>query len=295
MSGVTIRGRLRPRMVQVIPARTSMLRSLGSTAALAAVVTFAVAGCGSGGEKAASRRASTTTSTTAATQAQPATGATSPKAAVTAVLAAEQRRDHDTSFALLSAKGREEYPDAESWARRRSQVPEITGFRVDKVDGSVVLVTVDHTPGLDPFVGLSTAHDTQKWTARRDRGSWFVDPEPAITLEVPDDAPAAPAAAAWTKAVQRCDEPAAIKLQVEPTLLGASTGESNLCGSSDAVSTTPPAALPATLDSSALVAQYGEASLTWARVVGVRVGDIALSVMLAPIGERWLVVGVVDA
>ena len=52
------------------------------------------------------------------------------EAAVKALLDAEQRGDHDASFQLLSSAALNDYPDAEAWTRRRTELPEITSFTI---------------------------------------------------------------------------------------------------------------------------------------------------------------------
>jgi hypothetical protein len=229
--------------------------------------------------------------------AQPAGGRTpadSPEAAVTALLDAEVRSDHDASFHLLSSAALMTYPDAESWFRRRTQLPEITGFRVTGVEGDVVVVTAEHDPGLDAFVGLRAATDTQRWQTVPEGDGWLVDAEPEITFDLPDDGPAADVAIDWASAAQACDESAALALQVEPALLGFASGIATLCGSTDAVVAAPVTNIRPGPSSADLVAQYGDAAFTWARAVHIDVGAVGLAVLLAPIGDDWRVVGVVD-
>src|SRR5262249_35591152 len=96
-----------------------------------------------------------------------------PDAAVRALLEAEQRGDHDASFHLLSSMALKTYPDAESWEKHRVQVPEITAFTINSAQNGVVTTTVSHSPGLDPFVGLRAAHDTQKWHVSHEGSGWL--------------------------------------------------------------------------------------------------------------------------
>lgn len=229
--------------------------------------------------------------------APPASGrmpADSPEAAVTALLDAEVRSDHDASFHLLSSAALMAYPDAETWFRRRTQLPAITAFRVKAVEGDVVIVTAEHDPGLDAFVGLRAATDTQRWRTVPEGDGWLVEAEPEIAFDLPDDAPAADVATDWASAAQACDASAALALQVEPALLGISSGIARLCGSTDPVVAAPVANIRPGPASADLVAQYGDAAFTWARAVHIDVGSVGLSVLLAPIGDDWRVVGVVD-
>ena len=231
-----------------------------------------------------------TTGVTAATgagqQPQP-----TPAAAVKALLDAEQRGDHEASFHLLSTAALEAYPDAESWGKRRTGVPDITGFSVGSSDKDVVVTTVAHKPGLDPFVGLSPAHDTERWHTVKVAGGYLVDGDPEIIFDLPADGAAADVALKWAKAVQSCDKKAAVAVQVESDLLGAVDGPAGLCkapGTLAVSKATPVRPGPAAAD---LVAQYSDAALSWARAVQVQGAPNAFSVILAPIGDNWRVLG----
>jgi hypothetical protein len=180
------------------------------------------------------------------------------------------------------------YPDAESWEKHRVQFPEITAFAINSAQNGVVTATVSHSPGLDPFVGLRAAHDTQKWHVSHEGSGWLVDADPDITFDLPSDGGAPGVALQWAKAVQACDERRATALQVDTDLLGLS-GPVGLCKSSapltvsKAQQTLPG---PATEE---VVSQYGDNALSWSRTVEVDGGPSTVSLVLAPIGSNWRV------
>lgn len=272
-------------------ARTTTLAAL-----TLATVVGAAACSGGSSDRATDAAAKPTPTTTLRTiSASGRAPADSPEAAVRALLDAEVGRDHDAAFNLLSSAGLQIYPDAESWFRRRIQLPEITAFDIASVDGDVVVVTAEHDPGLDPFVGLRASRDTQRWTTVHEGDGWLVEPEPEITLDIPDDAPAVDVASEWATAMQKCDESAAAALQVEPALLGLSSELPKICGSTGAVDASTVESITPGPASADLVAQYGDAAFTWARSVHVAIDDVDVMVLLAPIGDAWRVVGVVDA
>lgn len=240
--------------------------------------------------------APTTTSTSAApgaTDEARATPPASPREAAEALLSAEKSGDHAASYLLLTAGARKELSPG-AWARRRSEVPAVTGFSVEKAEGDTVVTVVDHEPGLDPFIGLSPAKERQTWRARKEGGGWLLDPEPEVKALYPPATDAPSAALAWAKAVQACDAAAARSAQAVDVLYGTSDAPDALCRAAGTVAVGEAGALDAGPSSQELVAQYGTESLEWARAVGVTGGPRPFHVVLAPIGSVWRVVGVFE-
>jgi hypothetical protein len=212
------------------------------------------------------------------------------EAAVTTLLTAEQAGDHATSYALLSAISRAEFTSPADWERRRSQLPAMTGFRVERADDAGVVALVEHQPGLDPFVGLS-ATERQTWTGVRTRLGWLVDAEPDRQYVLPPDDGVAAGATTWLQAVQRCDEAAAGAAQAVTELFGDLAKADGLCGATGDVVTGAVGSLEAGPASSDIVAQYTTDALAWSRVVRVS-APVALGVVMAPIGSEWKVLGI---
>lgn len=218
----------------------------------------------------------------------------SPKAALTALLADEQRGDHAASFARLSDESRTKYRDADGWTRLREQLPSIADFDITAVHGDSVVAVVRHEPGLDPFVGLSPARTTETWRARAEHGTWRFDGEPRVELLLPPRARAVTSARAWADAVQSCNRTQALDLQAVTRVFGHSRGADQLCHAMGTlhVTTTELPGGPQTAD---LVAQYTSDALTWAQAVRIEGGPTPFSAVLAPIGDDWKVVAVFDA
>ena len=222
-------------------------------------------------------------------------------AAVTALLEAEQRSDHEASYRLLTPEGRTTYPTVAEWARRRSELPSITGFALEgqpeaAEDGTRVMATVAHEPGLDPFVGLRAATEHQTWLAREIGGGWLVEPDPEIEPVLPPEATARDAALAWARAVQACDAAAARRTQAIDIPLGfdQSQGPQRLCRAPGMVEVGPVELAPDGLAVQELVSQYGTDAPSWARTVRVTGAQGSFSVLLAPWGDTWKIVGVFD-
>lgn len=212
--------------------------------------------------------------------------------AVSALLRAEQATDHTASFLLLDAAGRAAYPLPTDWARRRTEVPPVKGFRVESTKGDDVVVAVDHDPGIDPFVGLAFAHERQTWHAHKESAGWLVDPDPQVAPVVPPDAGARTAALAWATALQSCDTAAAGKDQAITTLLGVSAGPAALCHAPGPVTADPPVPAPQGPQTADLVAQYTVDVLPYVRQVHISGAPAPFDAYLVPIGDGWQVVAV---
>ena len=217
----------------------------------------------------------------------------SPRQAAEALLTAEKAGDHAASYLLLTSAARKEVTAA-AWARRRSEVPAVTGFTIEDDGGDTVVAIVDHEPGLDPFVGLSPAKERQTWKAKEEGAGWLLEPEPVVQAVYPPATGAPPAALQWAQAVQACDQAAASRLQAVTVLYGTTDAPTTLCKATAAVTVGEAGPLEAGPSSQALVAQYGVDALEWARTVAVIGGQRPFHAVLAPIGSVWRVVGVYE-
>lgn len=225
----------------------------------------------------------------------PATPKPTLAAAVEALLGADQSGDHTSSYRLLTDASRKKVGDEVDWADLRSELPPITGFEVDAGDeDEVVVATVTHEPGLDPFVGLSPAEERQTWRGSRTGAGWLVDAAPKIEPVLPPDADAPAAARGWAQAIQACDKGLARLGQAVDEVFGISSNIGGLCGSTGAVTVGEARPLESGPTSAELVAQYTDDALGWARVVPVEGPTEPFLVVLAPIGDEWRVVGVSD-
>ena len=152
---------------------------------------------------------------------------------------------------------------------------------------------VEHEPRLDPFKGLSPAREDQTFTGRREGEGWLVDGDPETEPKLPADQVAVEAASSWVTAVQACDQPKAAAMQVVATLFGSAEGANGLCGKQGPVTSAAVDRLTPGVASADIVAQYSTDALVWARVVRFT-SPSEFGVVLAPIGDRWQVLGLTD-
>jgi hypothetical protein len=259
-----------------------------------ALLVFGAVACSDDGHP-GSAATTTTTPTSAADRGPAPTPRSSLAVAVSELLTAEQQGDHQRSYRFLTADSRRRVGSETRWARLRTELPAITGFEVGHgAGGGEVVVTVQHHPGLDPFVGLSPGEERQVWKGAKRGSGWLVDAAPRIEPVFPSEQAAPEVVRRWATAVQACDKSVARLAQGVDELYGLSTGAGQLCGSKGAVRVGPVRRLESGPTSAELVAQYTDDALQWARVVPVLAPTKRFMVIVAPIGHDWRVVGVSD-
>lgn len=273
--------------------RPRLLSARAAVCVAVALLLFGAAACSDDGPDGSA--SSTSTTAPAADSGPAATPRATLAGAVHELLAAEQRGDHQQSYRLLTGASRKQVGSERKWARLRTELPAITGFAVAAGSGSdQVVATVQHDPGLDPFVGLSPGEEQQTWKGAKRGSGWLVDAAPRIEPVFPAEKDAPELVRKWAVAVQQCDKSFARLAQALDDLYGMSTGASRLCGSKGTVKVGSVEKLESGPTSAELVAQYTDDALQWARVVPVEGPTTPFKVIVAPIGKDWRVVGVSD-
>jgi hypothetical protein len=217
--------------------------------------------------------------------------APSPTDAVTAFLAAEVAGRFDVSYGLLSADDRAQVGGRIPWAESHANLPPLTGFAVDSVvvagDEATVAARTDLRSSLDEVVGLVPAHAQASWIAVREDGGWRVAySRSRLVPQYPSDALASDAAREWVTARQACHQAA----EWPGGLVGSDAVARRLCRAAGAVALGAPTRLPDDTSASALAAAFGPDVYAWARLVPVT-EPARLELIVAPVGERWLVIG----
>lgn len=224
----------------------------------------------------------------------PGAAATSPQAAVEGFLSAEIAGDLTASFGYLSEMARRGFGSPEAWtAAHADLLPPVTGYEIEQVappgaDGEAeVVALVEFEPGLDEVVGLVPERSRVTWATAGQDGSWGVDLA-ATTLEPQylSDESAPAAVEAWAEAHQEC-RPAP---SWDGNLLGSPALAERLCGAPGAVEVGDAGPL-SSVDSAPFFAAFGPEAAQWARVVPVT-APVPLRAVVAPIGQEWLVIGV---
>lgn len=215
-------------------------------------------------------------------------------AAIEAFLAAEVERDHEASFLLLSPVDRAALRTAARWQARHDDLPDLEAFEVGEVaedgDRAVAAVAVRYDPALDPFVGVVPAEAETAWSLVREDGGWTVDFErTTITPRYPPESRVAASVQQWVERRVACDDGG--DLEYAGGLLGSASLADDLCGADGDVRLSAASPFASERGAGPFLSEFGDEVLEWARVVELR-GPSPMRIVLAPLGERWLVIGV---
>ena len=221
-----------------------------------------------------------------------------PRAAVQGFLDAEVEQDFASSFGFLSAATRSEYGSPEGWIASHADVlPVVRDYEIEEVEDSdepggptevVALLTFE--PSLDQVVGLVPERSRVTWVTTADGGTWGVDLQ-SSTFEplYPPEDEAPGAVRQWAEAHQDCG-PAP---SWDGNLVGSPALAEGLCGTDGEVQVGNAVPL-GSIDASAVLTAFGPEAADWARVVPVT-SPLELRAVVAPIGQQWLVIGVLPA
>lgn len=218
-----------------------------------------------------------------------------PRAAVEGFLDAEIERDFTSSFGFLSAASRREYGSPERWVASHADVlPPVRSYEIEEVEEpegsgepSEVVALVMFEPSLDQVVGLVPERSQVTWVTAPHEGSWGVDLATSSFEPLYPSLDEAPGAVeAWAQAHQEC-RPAP---SWDGNLVGAPALAEGLCGADGEVRVGVPVPLRE-FESSPVLTAFGPKATDWARVVPVT-DPVELQAVVAPIGQQWLVIGV---
>lgn len=230
--------------------------------------------------------------------APPGADVSDPRVAVEGFLDAEIAQDFTSSFGFLSTATRAGYSSPERWVASHADVlPPVRNYEIEELRAPVddsgqaeVVALVTFEPSLDQVVGLVPERSRVTWVTADDGGSWGVDLatstfQPLYPSE--DEAPGA--VREWAEAHQRCG-PAP---SWDGNLVGSPALAEALCGVDGEVRVGESGPLTE-VDAGPVLAAFGPEAADWARVVPLT-GPLELRAVVAPIGQQWLVIGVLPA
>jgi hypothetical protein len=225
----------------------------------------------------------------------PGAAAPTPVDAVESFLAAETRRDYATSYGLLSAADRAAVTSRAEWEGAHAQLPTVTGVTLGVTSGNGTRAEVDSEvtfePSLDETRGLVPARARATWIAVAEDGGWRVArSDSRLSPQYPDANGAVSAAEAWVRARVACRTTA----EYDGGLVGAAGPVAALCDAPGPVEVGAVATLDPGVGVEPFLAAFGPEVLSWARVVPVA-SPVALAVVLAPVDDRWVVVGALES
>lgn len=227
--------------------------------------------------------------------------------ALESFLRAEVDGVFDRSFELLSTIDQEAAGGVGGWAAEHFMVmPTIRDYRIiddvarsilegtaaaEGLSGVEATVELSLEPGLDQLVGLTTSAATSAWILVEEPAGWRVAlTQSSIHPVYLDDNRAPTDVELWVAQSQSCSPP----IQWDQALLGFPTLADTLCGTNGPVEVGEVQPLTDAAESAPFLAAFGPEVGLWARVVAVD-SPAPLRAVVAPIGDRWLVIGVLEA
>jgi hypothetical protein len=222
----------------------------------------------------------------------PAAPAPSARAAIEGFLAAEVAEQYDASYGFLSASDRSRVGGRAEWLSNHANLPAIARFTVESVvesaDEASVVTTTDLRASLDEIIGLVPAHARGIWITVREDGGWRVAyTRSRLEPQYPDPSLATTAAREWVTARQECR----VAAEWSGGVLGPDAIAKRICRAPGPVTVGAAAELFDDAGIEAVTAAFGPDVYAWARVVPVT-APARLDLVLAPVGERWLVIGI---
>lgn len=216
--------------------------------------------------------------------------ASSPEAAVAGFLALEAAKDYTASYGYLSEKDVATWRSAAEWELAHADLPGIEGFEIEDTTATDVTTQLALDSRLDQVTGLVPARGRGTWaTTETDEGVRVVYADSTFQPVYPADDAVPEAAAAFVDAAAACeDEPPTYDGQ----LIGLPAFADELCEAGGDPQLGPAGVLTDGPDTSSLLNAFGPEVYTWARTVEVR-APVEFSVVLAPIDDRWQVIGLV--
>lgn len=220
-------------------------------------------------------------------------------AAVEGFLSAEVAGDFVSSYEFLSADYQNQTGGVESWVSEHYfLLPVVTGFTVtgDELDNNAATVEVDLNlaASLDEIIGLTPARAASTWSVIEEASTWRIQlTESSVRPIYPDDSTAPRAVIAWVKAKATCDPAIATPGQWDGGLLGTPELANQFCGAGGQVAVGEVQLLEDAAESAPFLAAFGPDVGVWARVVEVE-DPVRLRAVVAPVGEQWLVIGVLE-
>lgn len=223
----------------------------------------------------------------------PGAGAPTAEAALTGFLDAEAAQDFETSFGFLSSTDRVSFGSPAGWVAGHANVfPPLLGYELGEVSEgegvTTVVTTVMFEPGLDQVVGLTPGRARVAWEVlEAEDGAWGVALDTSAVEPVfPPAEEAGAAARTWLDDRQACAEPAGER----EGLVGAAPLADTLCDAAGELVAGDVAELDET-EATTISTAFGPEAAAASRVVRVT-GSVELGAVLAPIGDEWVVIGI---
>jgi len=210
--------------------------------------------------------------------------------AVDAYIKAEIAGDFAGSWALLSAEDRDDIGTFNAWNDQHSVAPRlIFSSVVATAPGEPVVTEATFEPRIDETVGVIAGGARITWAVVSENGGFTIDRSGTkADAHYPGDSLAPGDAQEWLEGVRRDEPPTGYR----GTLLGEPDLVAALRDADGRFRPTTTIELDDWATPELVTNAFGPGASTWARVVHFD-GPIGFDAVLAPYGDRWVVVGVV--
>jgi hypothetical protein len=223
----------------------------------------------------------------------PGAGAPTAEAALTGFLDAEVAGDFAASFGFLSSTDRVAYGSPAGWvAGHADVVPPVLDYEVGEAstgDGvTTIVTTMTFEPGLDQVVGLTPGRARVAWELlEAEDGTWGVALDTSALEPIyPPAEEAGRAASNWVTERQACRQPE----NERDGLIGAPGLADSLCDATGELTVGDVEVLEEPSATTVSTA-FGPETAAASRVVRID-GSVTLGAVLAPIGDEWVVIGI---
>jgi hypothetical protein len=221
------------------------------------------------------------------------------RTAVERFLRGEITRDDRLAYAQLSAADRYTYPTVSTWTHHEAESAQLLTAAITSIvqdrDAADVNVQLHQHASLDEIQGLVPADAHARFHVAREDGGWRVDLlDSRVVADYPSDRSAPAAAVAWAESRVSCAKTPKFQWRAGLYGDGADLVAAQLCDRKGAVHVDGVRPLNDNDSYSALLAAFGPDVGLWARVVPLRAPS-AMNLVLAPVGEQWLVIGMLSS
>jgi hypothetical protein len=214
---------------------------------------------------------------------------TTPRDAVKRFLDAETSGDYSTSLGLLVDAERAQAGAPAVWKAEHGTLPHYLGYQFTPGgDGAAITTTVHYEPRLDETTGFTPGTATVTWLTQAEGGGYRVSlTSSTVQPALPSDADAQAAAVEWARARQQC----VVKRQYIGSLLGSPDVAERLCKTTGDFTAGAPAPLASFVDPTIVTNGLGPGAERFTKVVLLD-GPAKLQVVVAPLGDVWVVIGI---
>jgi hypothetical protein len=197
--------------------------------------------------------------------------------------------DTNAAFGLLTKADRDFFGSVAQFGATLARSAPWLHADVTTTETSIV-ATVQRTPQLDDALGLIAATAKITMLARNESGAWRVDWRHRTISEEStlNDVQAKDDVARWAYGHQACKPD--VRLEHPTGIAGVSGFAAALCRTKAPISVDDVTSLESLDDPGPFVDAFGPEVMHWGRVVTLR-APIDMRVVVAPVGDRWIVVG----